>query len=176
VILRPALGPDEAGVVTLGAGASGAEGIRASSRADVRCKWPNDLVTSEGKVGGILAEGKVASDALEHVVVGIGVNTSVPPGVPGAAALTWVDPELFVAAFLSRLRELLEPGNGGAPAAVMRAYRPLCATLGRTVRARIARSELVEGIAVDLDEAGGLVVETGSGIRVVALGEVEHLS
>jgi BirA family biotin operon repressor/biotin-[acetyl-CoA-carboxylase] ligase len=55
------------------------------------------------------------------------------------------------------------------------AYRDVCATIGTNVRATTTEGSVVEGVAVDLDEAGGLVVRTGDGLEVVRFGEVEHL-
>src|SRR6185436_15621307 len=41
---------------------------------DVRLKWPNDLVTERGKLGGILIEMRAESGGPVHVVIGIGIN------------------------------------------------------------------------------------------------------
>jgi biotin-(acetyl-CoA carboxylase) ligase len=43
------------------------------------------------------------------------------------------------------------------------------------VRATTAGGAVVEGEAVDLDERGGLVVRTPTGVQVVWFGEVERL-
>ncbi len=39
-------------------------------------KWPNDVLLNEAKVGGILAEASWTGKALDHVVLGIGLNVS----------------------------------------------------------------------------------------------------
>ncbi len=44
-------------------------------------KWPNDVITSEGKVAGVLTEGIWMGEDLEYAVLGIGVNVS-PKSVP----------------------------------------------------------------------------------------------
>jgi len=46
-----------------------------------RIKWPNDVITSEGKVAGVLTEGIWMGEDLEYAVLGIGVNVS-PKSVP----------------------------------------------------------------------------------------------
>ena len=58
---------------------------------------------------------------------------------------------------------------------VISAYAPVCATLGRPVRASILDGRTVEGEAVDLDAKGNLVVATGDGRVAVAFGDVLHL-
>jgi BirA family biotin operon repressor/biotin-[acetyl-CoA-carboxylase] ligase len=55
------------------------------------------------------------------------------------------------------------------------AYRHVCATIGTRVRATTTSGLVVEGEAVEVDDAGGLVVRTGNGLEVVRFGEVEHL-
>ena len=51
-----------------------AAAIRDVAGVDVRCKWPNDLLVGDAKVGGILVESSVVDGRLAHAVVGIGVN------------------------------------------------------------------------------------------------------
>jgi len=51
----------------------------------------------------------------------------------------------------------------------------VCATIGTRVRAITTEGSVVEGVAVDLDETGRLVVRSDKGSEVVRFGEVEHL-
>ncbi len=53
----------------------------------VRLKWPNDLMTPHGKLGGVLVEVRWRASRPEWVAIGIGVNMALPPGVTQAAAL-----------------------------------------------------------------------------------------
>ena len=48
---------------------------------EAQIKWPNDVITSEGKVAGVLTEGIWMGEDLEYAVLGIGVNVS-PKSVP----------------------------------------------------------------------------------------------
>lgn len=48
---------------------------------EARIKWPNDAITSGGKVAGVLTEGVWMGEDLEYAVLGIGVNVS-PKSVP----------------------------------------------------------------------------------------------
>ena len=170
-VLRPALPAARAGLLTLLAGAALAEAAR-SLGADCGCKWPNDLVTTAGKAGGILAESAVDGDRLRHVVVGTGVNLGEPPpGVDGAAALDLQAAPLlerYLRAFSSRYA----PEREGFAAGIVAAARATSATLGAEVEAARAGAAPVRGTAVDLDLDGGLVVETGAGRVTVAFGEV----
>jgi BirA family biotin operon repressor/biotin-[acetyl-CoA-carboxylase] ligase len=174
-VLRPALPPARAGLLTLLAGASLAEAAR-SLGADAGCAWPNDLVTPEGKAGGILAESVVSAGVLEHVVIGTGVNLGEPPaGVDGAAALRGVDADALLGRYLERFAARYEPAADGFAAAVLAAARATSVTLGTRVEAAREPGEPVAGTAVGIDDDGGLVVDTGATLETVAFGELVRL-
>ena len=175
-ILRPQLAPDRALLLTLLAGVSMAEACAAAAGSDVRCKWPNDLLLDGRKVGGILAEAQLRGGALQHVVIGIGVNLEgVPVGVEHAVALGYGDGHRLLEEFFRRFRERYHPAGEAFSNLVLSAYTPRSATLGRTVRASTLDGRTVEGEAVDLDPAGNLVVATSAGRAAVGFGEVLHL-
>ncbi len=143
-------------------------GLAAAEILDVGLKWPNDLVTDRGKVGGLLVE---ASGAL--VIVGCGVNLWWPAPPPGRAGVHDADPgspevERFGRAWADLLVELLEPGPRSWP---RERYRRRCRTLG----AEITWEPEGRGRAVDVDASGGLVVETATGVAVLHSGEVHHV-
>lgn len=60
--------------------AVGVAAARALQRfgADVKLKWPNDLMWQQRKLGGILIEMRGESAGPAHVVIGIGVNMRMP--------------------------------------------------------------------------------------------------
>lgn len=47
---------------------------RAAPEADVRIKWPNDVLANGKKVAGVLVEATMRSNEVEAVIVGIGIN------------------------------------------------------------------------------------------------------
>lgn len=53
-------------------------------------KWPNDLVLTGKKLGGILTETHTGSEALSVAVVGVGLNWSNPVPAPGIALGPWL--------------------------------------------------------------------------------------
>lgn len=176
VVLRPDVRPDQAPLLSL---LAAVEMVSSVGHPRLRSKWPNDLVVEERKAGGILVEARVAAGRLEHAVVGVGVNVATAPGdfppelrgraTSLAAEGIPADPRAILTGFLAGLRV------PRAPAEIVAGYRRVCASLGRTVRARTTDGSEVEGDAVDLDERGGLVVDTAQGRRTVAFGEVDHL-
>jgi BirA family biotin operon repressor/biotin-[acetyl-CoA-carboxylase] ligase len=181
VILRPRLTPNEVHLVTLAAAVSV---IDAAHLPRLRAKWPNDIVVGERKCGGILAEADVLGGTVRHVVLGVGVNVSAGPEdlpqevrdsatslvIEGAS----IDRDGLLAGFLGSLRGRLQ--SDGFPASIVEAYRPLCRTLGRRVRATTTSGDRFEGRAVDVDELGSLLVKRDGRVERVAFGEVTHLT
>lgn len=140
-------------------------GLAAAATLGVDLKWPNDLVTGSGKVGGILTE---RSDAV--VVVGMGVNLWWPSPPEGVAAIADHDPgeeaapalaAVWAGALLDRLRRGPEDWGRGE-------YLDRCVTLGRAVTWEPAGA----GTAIDVTDAGALVIRTRSGTVVLDSGEV----
>lgn len=180
VVLRPALPPEEAAVISL---LAGVEMARAARPADVVAKWPNDLLVGERKVGGILPEARVRSGGIDHLVLGIGVNVTtgpegLPPGVPATNLATEggpADPAHLLAGFLSGFRAAYRPAEPGFVARVVEEYAAVCASIGRRVRVITTAGRRVEGSASGVDHRGALLVDTGMGTETVAFGEVAHL-
>ena len=132
----------------------------------VSLKWPNDVVTRDEKLGGILVErsGPV-------VVAGIGINLWWPDAPEGVAALHESDPGRELHAVIGGLwaAELLRMVDGsGWP---VDEYRTACVTLGR----EITWEPDGRGIAVDVNEAGELIVDQGGLRRPLNSGVIRHL-
>lgn len=194
VLLRPRLpdgsqpAPDILGWIPVIAGIAMVEAVSgALPGREVGFKWPNDVLVDGKKVCGILAE-LLPSGA--DVVVGSGLNTRMTPEelpVPTATSLAIEGVEvdndledLVFAAYLEALHVRLDRylAAGGDPDAsgVRAQARARCLTLGRAVRVELPGDIQLRGTAVDLDEAGRLVVACDDGVtRSVAAGDVTHV-
>lgn len=134
---------------------------------DATLKWPNDVLVSDRKVGGILVE-----RSQEVVVIGLGLNLWWRHAPEGAAGLFEADPGLERHAEIgglwgAEMVRLLD--SGGWP---IDEYRARCVTLGRPVVWDPGGS----GRAVDIAPDGGLVVElSGGGRETIYSGEVRHV-
>lgn len=173
VVLEPDLPVDRRHLVVLAAAVAMADAVGTASGVAAVVKWPNDLLVGDRKLAGVLAESSGAA-----VIVGIGVNVdrrSVPPGLDAVATALELEgagtvgrPDLlgtFLVAYDAWLDDL-----AGARAAA----RDRSATLGRPVR--VERPDgVVEGVAVDIGEAGELLVEVDGRTLAVHAGDVTHL-
>ena len=91
----------------------------------VTCKWPNDLMHREDKVGGILLESAVDDDVLRYVVVGIGVNLQSPADVEGAGGIgERVGMRELLTAFLVRFANTYTTDDASLPERVRHAWLP----------------------------------------------------
>ncbi len=148
------------------AGLAAAEIIAAQAvPAEVKLKWPNDVLLNGKKVAGILLEG-LGEDAL---AIGIGINLAHHPldtEVPSIsiAAVTGNPPDLD--GILLRLASAMTAWyeiwakQGFQP--VRKAWLLRAAGLGRLIRARLADSER-QGVFEDLDEDGALLLRDSLG-------------
>lgn len=175
VVLRPALASEELGLLTLLAGAAWAEIASEISGLDVGCKWPNDLLIGESKVGGVLAESSVTGEDVAWVVIGSGLNLAAPDleGVTGLGA--GVDRAALLGGFLSRFRLGYRVPPAEFATQVVARWSAVSCTLGRRVAATGTDGLRREGVATEVDAFGRLVLETSDGTAAIASDEVEHV-
>jgi BirA family transcriptional regulator, biotin operon repressor / biotin---[acetyl-CoA-carboxylase] ligase len=192
VLLKPAVPLARRGWLPLLAGVAVATAVTQVTGVRTGLKWPNDLLTADAKLAGILAE--AAGDA---VVVGIGLNVSTEPAElshllaptrPGAlpatslraAGATALDRASLLLAILGELEHWYRAWQraGGDPdrSGLRAEYTRLSATIGRTVRAELPGGQAVSGPVAGVDSDGRLLVRVSSGSEVaVAAGDVVHL-
>jgi BirA family transcriptional regulator, biotin operon repressor / biotin---[acetyl-CoA-carboxylase] ligase len=176
-VLRPDLPPARTGLLSLLAGATMADAIRATTGRRVACKWPNDLLLHDGsKVGGILLESSVADGAVRYVVVGIGVNLEAPEDQPEAGGIGPVPLRTLLEAFMVRFAPVYTVTDASFPQRVRNEWLPRSATIGQVVRAGTVDGREVTGRAVGIDDFGSLLLSTDEGEARVGFGEVEHLA
>jgi len=75
------------GVLSLRVGLAAAQALDRFASEPIRLKWPNDLYTDSGKLGGVLVEARWREQAVEWVAIGLGVNVKAPANLEGAAGL-----------------------------------------------------------------------------------------
>ena len=146
------------------------------SAAEVRAKWPNDLLLegpgAAGKLAGVLSE--IVDGEPPVVVVGLGLNVAAAPPEPGAVSLAQAGAGTSRDEVLAWLLDALGRYLAG-PARARGELRAASATIGRRVRVELADGSSVEGIAEDIDALGRLVVTSGNRNVPIDAGDVFHL-
>jgi BirA family biotin operon repressor/biotin-[acetyl-CoA-carboxylase] ligase len=52
--------------------------LETKTTADIRIKWPNDLMADGGKISGVLIENNIRGSLISSIIVGIGINLNHP--------------------------------------------------------------------------------------------------
>ncbi len=184
ILLRPSLSPSQAQPLTMAAGLAAAEAIEAVCAVSVALKWPNDLYVQERKVGGILVESRLSPDgrALDHAIVGIGVNVAVDfaaqPALRAVATSLHaavgrpVEREPLLVALLERMEARYEALLAGRPCHVEWASRLLW--LGERVLVVTPEGSWA-GVAVGVSEEGALLLRRMDGkVTAIWVGDVRR--
>jgi BirA family biotin operon repressor/biotin-[acetyl-CoA-carboxylase] ligase len=147
--------------------------------ADVKVKWPNDVLADGRKISGILLESASAGAEPYFLAIGIGINLAHFPrdtefpatslAAIGAAVPSVADALAQLASPFAKWYELWR-GQGFAP--IRDAWLARAANLGGRIRARLTNEE-TSGVFEGIDETGALILrESVDRVRTIAAGEV----
>ena len=143
--------------------------------ANLKLKWPNDLLLGGAKVSGLLLEGLGQGAAI---AIGIGVNiVAHPPDMPYPAAhLRMAAPDmtcenLFAKLAATLVEELDLFANGSGFPLTRQRWLTHAAHMGQSIRVRQGETSL-EGIFCDIDMEGRLLLETSGGLARIDAGDV----
>jgi BirA family biotin operon repressor/biotin-[acetyl-CoA-carboxylase] ligase len=188
ILFRPAIGAAGAPAFAFIASLALADAVRELGIRPA-VKWPNDVLVSGHKVAGVRAEMWSQGDAVDGVILGVGVNLNVTHealraglGKAGHFATSLrealgqtIDRNAFTASFLIALEEWLAIYRAQGAPAVLAAWRDLDVVTGRRVEVRDGRTRF-DGRAVGVNAAGHLQVEDDHGrVRTVVAGEIRLL-
>ena len=182
LVLRPPFPPQEAPKCTLMAAVALNRAIREVTGISCGIKWPNDILCNGRKLVGILTEMSAEMDAINHIVIGMGINVNfgvseIPPDLKNIATSVSIETgapvsriDLFIKV-LEQLESLYIQVEATGFAAVLDAWRQESITLGRMVNV-IGLDKSFVGKAIDIDAEGALLVETAQGVERVLAGDV----
>ena len=185
LLLRPGVPLATAAQLSLLAGVAAHDAVSAladdmHARPDLQLKWPNDLLASGVKLGGILLESASnASDQTPAVVIGIGVNLAHAPDDIGRPATSLarlgVDaaPAKAMSALAWSMAEWLRHWESGrAFPQIREAWLGRAQPSGAAISVRQGET-LISGHFLGIDEAGALLLRTDTGQqRRITAGDV----
>jgi BirA family biotin operon repressor/biotin-[acetyl-CoA-carboxylase] ligase len=176
--------PAAASAVTLACGISVAEALRQRG-IEAKLKWPNDLLLSERKLGGILTELAFDSQTRATLVVGVGVNLCLDPETrvaidqPAAALNERIvetrlasEREDWIALLARAVLEAIERFEREGFAPFRARFEGLFAYAGRAVVVMQAGLPTLAGVPAGIDGEGRLLLSTDTGVQAVASGEL----
>lgn len=167
--------------LSLAVGVLVADALAKLGVADIQLKWPNDIYWQGRKLAGILLElvGDAAGECV--VVVGLGLNVSLPRSASDEIDQAWIDLKSIVGTDVSRSVLVAHLLNGLLPALSsyeidgFHCYSQRWAALDFLKDAQVTAStgdSAVVGIAKGVNERGALVIETPLGTQIINGGEV----
>lgn len=181
LLLRPAIAVEQWPLITFMAALAVGDALQEACDVTTDIKWPNDLLSGERKICGILAE-SVETPTGRAVVLGMGVNltSGAYPGELAAVATSVAEAsgrtaerEMLLAALvhaLSRWYSLLHEPDGPEKIVAAWASRSSYAS-GKAVQVANG-DEVWQGITCGIESDGALRLETTDGIKLVRAGDV----
>jgi BirA family biotin operon repressor/biotin-[acetyl-CoA-carboxylase] ligase len=169
------LRPSDAAAASLSlvAGLAAIEAVECvGSDLPLMLKWPNDLLLSGKKLGGILLE-----RSGDRVVVGFGVNLGSAPALPDRKTASLdgrVSPNAFSLLLAPRFEKLLGLWRNSGPQLMAHAWLARAHPIGSRLEVHTSPAEKVSGTFVGLEPDGALRLQLPSGeIEIVRAGDVE---
>lgn len=186
MVLRPKIEPKDTTLITIMAAVGCTIALRKVTGLNVSIKWPNDLMVSDKKMGGILTEMRVARKKIKYVVTGIGINVNmdsdalpdeikeiatsikIETGMPYPRAEILIEILNQIDHWYRILKEMRRKE-------LLYEWQLLTSTLGRQVKITTSK-ETLTGLAESIDDEGMLVLRLPSGApRVIRSGDLTVL-
>lgn len=181
LILRPTFFPLEASKSTLLAAVAVCRALRSVGLPQAAIKWPNDILVDGRKLVGILTELSASMERIDYIVMGIGINTGIEriefpedfrdKTTSFLAEGIAVSRKQLLAAVLAELEKLYMVAETEGFDKILEDWKTLSCTIGNEVQV-ISEDKTFIGKAVDLDNNGCLLVDTGTKIERVIAGDV----
>ena len=182
LILKPPFLPSDAPKCTLLAAVAVTKAIRSITKVQCGIKWPNDILYKGKKIVGILTEMNAEMDAINYIVIGMGINVNIDqdefPEELRAIATSLSQASGQPIARLTLLQAILEELETEYNKVIQYGFsqmldewRQLSVTLGQTVDA-LGGSRQFSGVAIDIDQDGTLLVQTEEKIERIIAGDI----
>ncbi len=169
--------------LSLAVGVAIVRALNKSGAQGVQLKWPNDILTEQGKLAGVLIEAQGDVLGPSAVVIGIGLNYSLPSSLSAqkieqaVSALDEVCVEMpsrnqLLANLLKELASVLSEFSQSGFTGLRVEWEQHHAHQNKSIRLRMPDGKVISGIAHGVSEQGELCLETAQGMRRFNSGEV----
>lgn len=195
IILKPEIPPKDASILTLMSAVACVFAIKQISYINASIKWPNDIIASNKKIGGILTEIKADMDRIFHAVVGIGININLdidnmPDELKTHATSIKMEQRnksaeeqkgvdfsrtIVTAEIIKELDRWYNIFIKSGKKTIIKEWLDLSSTIGRMVRVTVGANTFT-GIAEAIDEDGMLILKfSDNTTKKISAGDVTIL-
>lgn len=182
LLWRPAAGAAGLGGLSLVTGIAILRALRYYGIETAGLKWPNDILAGDAKLAGALIDVVGESNGPCIVIVGVGVNVSMPRAEAAAIDQLWTDMHyltgdsgisrnLLAARILDELIPAIEAFDVAGLQPFLDEWRQHDVLKGREVDLTLP-NENISGKACGIDDTGALLVDTIHGCRRFLSGDV----
>jgi BirA family biotin operon repressor/biotin-[acetyl-CoA-carboxylase] ligase len=176
--------PDGPSGLSLAVGVHIAEALQSFGFRNVGLKWPNDLLVGGAKLGGILLELSGEPTGPCRIVIGVGINWSVPNSLRGQldreavglsdlAAGESLDRNAIAALVLDAVMDACLTFPSHRDEVLGTRWQRLDALAGQPITLELPGGD-VEGVVVGVDGTGALLLDTADGLQRYVSGDT-HL-
>ncbi|MFA5904937.1 MAG: biotin--[acetyl-CoA-carboxylase] ligase [Desulfobacula sp.] len=178
LILKPCIPPVLSYIYNFAASLCLSKTLNCLFDLDVKVKWPNDLLLNGKKLAGLLSEMETKGDMAEFVNIGIGLNVNNEPGKYEPKAISIrdvlnrvVSRQLILKTFLIDFQDQVKTIDY---VNIISLWKKQTSTIGSQVRIETF-GEIFEGLAVDVDETGALIIQDKTGeAKKIIYGDCFH--
>jgi BirA family transcriptional regulator, biotin operon repressor / biotin---[acetyl-CoA-carboxylase] ligase len=169
--------------LSLGVGVAVSRALARAGAEGISLKWPNDIWFLDRKLGGVLIELRAEAGGPAHVVIGVGINVSLPEEArreieaSGVAVAAVTDAckmapsrNLMAGAILDELLSMLVQYERFGFSAFRDAWTALDGLKDREVQVVVGGTAIL-GIARGVDSDGALLLETKERMQRFVSGE-----
>lgn len=186
ILLRPEIEPKDVTLITIMAAIGCTLALRRVTGINVTIKWPNDLMVSDKKMGGILTEVRIARKKVKYAITGIGINVNMdsdalPDALKGIATSVKIETGVpysrtrIIVEILDEIDHWYRTLKEKRRKELLSEWQQLTSTLGRNVKITLGKETLI-GLAESIDDEGMLILRLPSGAsRVIRDGDLAIL-
>ncbi|WP_318454972.1 bifunctional biotin--[acetyl-CoA-carboxylase] ligase/biotin operon repressor BirA [Photobacterium leiognathi] len=167
--------------LSLVVGVAIAETLQQLGAPDVRVKWPNDIYYKDQKLAGILVEMTGQAGDAAHLVIGMGLNVSMPIKEQAEITQAWTNlaqacdnlpsRNQLAAQLIAHLTQTLINYEQQGLTGFVERWNKIDNFLNRPVKLLIGE-RTIEGVARGIDAQGALLLETDEGVTPYIGGEI----
>lgn len=180
VIIKGDIPPYTAAQMTVTTGYCVCTALRKLTDIDLKIKWPNDIISGNKKLCGILTEMSSHGESIDYAVIGIGINVlnrSFDEDISAKATSLYIESgkefskNEVLHAVITELDKHYGDICSGLSESIITPYTKLCATIGREIK--LMRSgKIIIGTAIGINKNGELIIDSDGQHMTVSGGEV----